>query len=92
MTKEEVAGLARVCARLVRFADEREALRGEHRRVREADAPRADPAALEGLCFVKVVDCSLDDLSAMLCQSAGIEEKGEQHTRCRQNGTWDSTA
>ena len=92
VAEQEIARLAQVRAVLVRLPDERERLARELRGVREADAPRADPAALEGLRFVEVVDCPLDDLPAMLCQSAGIEERGEQHTRCQQNDTWDSTA
>ena len=56
MTKEEVAGLARIRARLIRLADEGQALRGEHGGIGEADAPGADPAALGCLRVMDVLD------------------------------------
>ena len=49
-----------MCARLVGLPDKGEALEGEHRRVREADAPRAEPAALGLLRAMQVPDSTLD--------------------------------
>ena len=56
VTKEEVARLARIRARLIRLADEGKALGGEHGRVGEADAPGADPATLGRLRVMDVLD------------------------------------
>ena len=71
---EEVARLARRRAVLVRLAHERERLERELRRVREADAPRAEPRAFGLLHLVEVVDGLRD--------GSPVEERRYEVTIC----------
>ena len=60
MAEQKLASAARDRTRRVRFADERQTLERELRRVCEADAPRTNPASLRRLRRVQVAHSALD--------------------------------
>ena len=60
LAEKELARASNPRARLVRLTHEREALECELRRIREADAPRTNPAAVRLLRTVDIPDGSGD--------------------------------